>query len=85
MNEQPQPYDRNEVLAANMEHGAVVRVFQMPNGYWAAHMFMRIPGLPDQGFGGGENFHAAGEAIEWARTTIETVEAGQLPALPLPR
>lgn len=43
----------------------------MPNGYWACHLLMRIPGLPDQRFDC-ESFHNAGEAVDWARLTIAT-------------
>lgn len=51
---------------------ASIGVEETPDGYWRGEVVVHIPDLVDYTDRHG-GFHTAGEALEWARTTIETV------------
>lgn len=64
------------------ERSADLHIEQQPNGYWLAAVVIRIPDLPEQEFRN-ELAHDAGEALDWARMTIEnTVRAVSPPGWP---
>lgn len=50
---------------------ATIEVEQLINGYWRAAIRVQVPNLPTPFEDSGDAFHNAGDALEWARQTIE--------------
>lgn len=63
---------------------ATVEVMQLMTGYWLGEVTVRVPGWPDQKFSN-DLFHTAGDALDWARLTIETAVASVTAAPPIYR
>lgn len=61
-------------VTGTTQRKAAIEVEQLPNGYWRGHVSVRVPGLRSPHEQESDLFHDAGEALDWARQTIEFFE-----------